>query len=784
MKNSETTDRDDIFKNFRRITTLLLFILLWLSILSFPYQVPGVSLDESWQASFAYFLNHGLQAGIDYVYNHGPLGYFSTNIYDPNLYWFAYAYQIIVQLLFVFLLAKLIRIRLHPAFAIFAIAVFTLFLGAVHRDAQKLFFLVVLGITLIDEDSSWIYKIASIILLSLFSMAKLLALGFAILIILCAEIIHRIRKFKTIVSPLPLFVITFFATYFLLGQSLASFPVFLHSSMETTLGYNAAMVLEGKQSQLFLSLAMLAMVLMLIFYTGLRNRNTTSVLKLVVISLGLLLSWKHGFTRQDNHTSIFFGYAIFSTLLLVLHFRNTVGRSRFVAGITVFAIITGGLSGLAGSAWSNPLSNIHAGWNLVKGCKNRTIFNARILLTPMATKTLLEQREKQLREQWFLPVITGCVQDRTTDIFSYLQEILFLNNMNWRPRPVFQSISAYTPYLAERNATFFRSPQAPDYLLFQMQTIDDRFPTIDDNLALFEILQRYAPVATERSLLLLKKEKPEQSPEFTTLKKQTIRFNEEFMLPQSFPYQILSLDIRPTLAGRLRANLFRSPYLWITVRTKSGNSSTFRLIPGPVQKGFLITPLARTTADFTRLFGLPSIDVVTSFTVKTDHPGRWFQDSIVMELRGTRSLSNRKLDPTKLSMIRDAILSGTSFDGKQQISMLPFTGGTPYQSDFQALYSNGVISTKPVVLPDGKYKLVIVGYGTKAGEEYPAIYLSLNGKQIGEFYLETDQKEFAFTASHNAPVQFSLQFHNDAVIGNGDRNVFIRAIYVVPFAEK
>lgn len=263
-----------------------------------------------------------------------------------------------------------------------------------------------------------------------------------------------------------------------------------------------------------------------------------------------------------------------------------------------------------------------------------------------------------------------------------------------------------------------------------------------------------------------------------------IRFNEEIPLPKGFPYQILSLDIRPTFAGKLRANLFRPPYLWITVKTVSGDSSTFRLISGPIQMGFLITPLVRTTADFIGLFGLPSNDEVTSFAVKTEHPGRWFGDSIAMELRGTKDLGNRKVDPKELSMIRDAILSGTTSDGNQRISMLSFTGGVPYQSDYQAMYANGTFATEPVFLPGGKYKLIIVGYGTKAGNEYPDMNLFFNSKQIGAFHLETNQQEFVFMAQDQVLVQFSLEFHNDAEIGNEDRNVFLKAIYAVPFAEK
>lgn len=155
-----------------------------------------------------------------------------------------------------------------------------------------------------------------------------------------------------------------------------------------------------------------------------------------------------------------------------------------------------------------------------------------------------------------------------------------------------------------------------------------------------------------------------------------------------------------------------------------------------------------------------------------------------MELRGADDLINRKMDMEKLAMIRDALQSDASFDGKQRITRLNLRGGEPYEDDYLAMYRNGSFVTEPRVLPPGRYKMILVGYGTKAGQEFPAMNLVINKKKIEEFYLDKRPHEFVFTTAGNEPVQVSLEFHNDAVIGNEDRNVFLKSLYVVPWPEK
>src|SRR5262249_30281960 len=159
----------------------------------------------------------------------------------------------------------------------------------------------------------------------------------------------------------------------------------------------------------------------------------------------------------------------------------------------------------------------------------------------------------------------------------------FANRLNWAPRPGFQSLTAYTPYLLETNAAFLRSGRAPEYLLLASTTLDDRLPALDDALAWHEILHRYRPVLIEKGYLLVKKAGPGNDSQPSANVRpvdldRDIRMGESVSLPQAPDYQILSLDVRQTPWGRLRTFFYKPGPLTIHVKLTDGEERVYRLI--------------------------------------------------------------------------------------------------------------------------------------------------------------------------------------------------------------
>jgi hypothetical protein len=78
----------------------------------------------------------------------------------------------------------------------------------------------------------------------------------------------------------------------------------------------------------------------------------------------------------------------------------------------------------------------------------------------------------------------------SVDVYPLSQTVALAPSLTCRPRPIFQSYSAYTPKLAEMNAAYLRSNRAADHILFDVWTIDGRFAAQDDSLSWPELLTR------------------------------------------------------------------------------------------------------------------------------------------------------------------------------------------------------------------------------------------------------------------------------------------------------
>ena len=93
-----------------RPTTYILFavaVVMWLQFLVFPFYVAdGDDLDGSWSHAFGYFARNGSQAGKDYIFTYGILGYFSTKVYDAGLFWYRYAWESVVKCVFAIVIMK------------------------------------------------------------------------------------------------------------------------------------------------------------------------------------------------------------------------------------------------------------------------------------------------------------------------------------------------------------------------------------------------------------------------------------------------------------------------------------------------------------------------------------------------------------------------------------------------------------------------------------------------------------------------------------------------------
>src|SRR5262249_24865584 len=151
------------------------------------------------------------------------------------------------------------------------------------------------------------------------------------------------------------------------------------------------------------------------------------------------MAWRHAVIRQDAaHSCDFFGCALLIAILLpaslvAINWR-TPDRIAAIAYAGLFYCI--GLMNGAGQPW-----DLRTCQPLLKLCY---LSNWDRLIHPVQFKQALGARIGPAPATCQLPRITDRVGSNTIDEMPNEPALVLLNHMNHRPRPVFQSYSAYT----------------------------------------------------------------------------------------------------------------------------------------------------------------------------------------------------------------------------------------------------------------------------------------------------------------------------------------------------
>ena len=412
--------------------------------------------------------------------------------------------------------------------------------------------------------------------------------------VIAADNIFRHRRFPWIV---PLWVASLVCFWVAAGQHLSSLGPFLCNSWRITSGYTEAMMLTGKtgarDAVCFLLIAVLLCAL-----TGRvawARHRFLGALPLAGLGTILFIVFKLGYVRNDRHE-------ITSAMALVLISLVCLavawpGKKRAAGAASCLLIASTLFASSVFNCWL-PGDGL---WKQLAG--TFSIYN---LLAPVVgpyTGYLRSNYEKNLaseRKTHPLPPIEG-----DADLYSYDQTILFAHTLPYQPRPVIQSYSAYTLELAEMNAAHLRTARAASNILFAIQPINDRFPSLDDGRSWPELLTLYdlkGASDDKGTFLLLSRAAAAREFHLTPLQNTLARFGEPVTLPAATSGPVwVEMEINKSLAGTVVSTLYKPPVLMLTVSLQDHTQCRFRLIPGMAGSGFLLSPLIADTRSFAAL---------------------------------------------------------------------------------------------------------------------------------------------------------------------------------------
>jgi glycosyltransferase involved in cell wall biosynthesis len=561
----------------------------------------GGDLDLSWGMVLQWAHLHHAQFGKDIVFTYGPLGFILQG-YDPQTYSCAVAGMGLVAAAFLFGVMRLARQAtdnwwLRAAWTVVLIA----FVGADIGQVQdvRIFSLTCLALLLycfgdgLAPSPSTILLVLAMALVGLTKFTST-ALEAGVLTVIAIDQI-RLRKWPW---PLLGFAAGYLVFWFWSGQTLGALWPYLHNSMSVADGYTQgegiSLPTEARDVTWFIICA-LPMLLSAACVVGSSPGGKARFWAPGAgLALVLMLIFKAGYVRHDQHEIE--GTA--GLALLGLLIATAVWKRMEHPGWRVAAI----------SAALAPLILTWCSYERFNEVSVPGEMYGAVAQLPSRLQMVLYGREamnqqyqdnlKLIRQVHPLPPVTGSV-----DIYPYSQDVALAENMDYRPRPVFQSYVAYTPDLEDLNAQHLRGKDAPDSVLFDIAAIDGLYPSLDDAHSWPELLTHYDLKQTEQSMTLLTRSTEQRSYSFAPLSETEAELGKPLDVPASDDPIWVSIDIHPSFLGRLAQTLDKPPMVGIFVHMLNGANTGYSVVPATARAGFLLSPLIRDRMSFAALIG-------------------------------------------------------------------------------------------------------------------------------------------------------------------------------------
>jgi hypothetical protein len=159
------------------------------------------------------------------------------------------------------------------------------------------------------------------------------------------------------------------------------------------------------------------------------------------------------------------------------------------------------------------------------------------------------------------------------------------SRLRWDPAPVLQSYSAYTSYLDHLDATFLSSPRAPQRILYQPVTINNRDPWWEPPATVEAMYCHYREVGPiGHWLLLARVAGPGRCGAPVVIGRATARFGQPVRVPAAPGKMVVAtFSLTEPLSSRAEAVALKGPEVDVKVwyGTKAAKDPmTYRFIPG------------------------------------------------------------------------------------------------------------------------------------------------------------------------------------------------------------
>lgn len=414
-----------------------------------------------------------------------------------------------------------------------------------------------------------------------------------------------------------------------------SLLAYLKGYSEITAGYSSAMSYVGDFGELMLAIAEILGLLLLLAWVA-RDRNASFSAAMLLV---ILLAFKHGFVRQGAHVLRFFFSMPLIFALCALQVNGNWGR-KLAHALHLYSLIVC----LISYAHYSDLYAAYYPQNMLRPLTPaRVVEKAGYFFNPAKLGAdLAAQSQENLAAVTLPAAVRAAIADASVDVIPWETSLVPANDLNWEPRPIFQSQAAYRPYLDFANRdSLAENPR--DLLLYNFHAVDGRHPFFDAPATAFHYTCQYEispriPAFVQlpelANLMVLEPRSRSRCGEPVS-ERETTAVWEDWTTFGAEDGAIVraSLEFDYSGLGKLAKSFFRVPPVMVTVRDMDGEERTYKILTGNAPDGVWLSHLPRDDGEAFALFQGQLPTRIYQFKFSTQNPDL-FQPQIRVRLWG------------------------------------------------------------------------------------------------------------------------------------------------------
>jgi hypothetical protein len=473
--------------------------------------LPRSGPDPSWQAGLYLALEGGLQFGRDFVFTYGPLGFLHAPVlYGEGLFLVSAGFSIGIRYLLAASLFWTARRAVPLPLALVACYVI-LVVGHLNSVLILVAFLWTFAAVgpAPPRHADKVLAIGGGFLAAVELLGKL-NYGVSIFALCLVALVALPRRRRSLGLYGSTFVASLLALWLLTGQALSNLPAYLSNSVQLVSGYSRAMGidLEPRSPEIALSLAAAAILLVATAVLTRRDRRVLRWASLLILTLFAFVCFKQDFIRRGIEGRGDFSLMMAAAAIAVAT-RIPAGGRLPKAGLAAALLAPM----LLLVVWASPTPSFIA---TLSPQEHLVFFREDMTMIANPAKRHAERDfgKGAIRAAYAVPPsILHRLGGRSVAIEPWEIGVAWAYGLNWKPLPVIQDYSVYTPALDRLNAAAL-SGDGPQMMLRQdlrggmlwtIASVNSRYPAWDGPAAKLALLCNYREVESQGEWQLLKK---------------------------------------------------------------------------------------------------------------------------------------------------------------------------------------------------------------------------------------------------------------------------------------